>query len=309
MPEIKDKKNVKVKKLNLDGKEVKLELKELPVQVKIVDEEQGIIEAYVSVFGNVDSYHEVVEKGAFADFLKENFPRYPKGVWAHDWAVPIAKTIEAREDERGLFIKGKLIKGVQKADEAYLLLKEGVITDFSFGFQVDEADVDPETGIRYLKKIRIYEWSPVLVGANPEAMLVGVKADGQEAEPKPDDETTPPDETPADPEPKPENEPAPEPAPADPAPEAPAEGNGGDTGDQAEALSNAIEALKAATEALEALKGAKEAPASAKAGGSAVDPRGRDEQKLPKAVKLIIRDARQADKAIGRLLFRAKNTL
>lgn len=166
--------------MTLEGKEIKMMIKSLPVtSVKVVDEQQGIIEAYVSIFGNVDSYGDIVVKGAFADSLAKYFPRYPKGVWAHDWTQPIAKTLEAKEDERGLYIKAQLLLDIQKAKEAYVLIKEGVVTDFSFGYEVEDFQMDFEQGIRYLKKLTIYEWSPVLVGANSSATLVGVKNDGQ----------------------------------------------------------------------------------------------------------------------------------
>lgn len=166
--------------MTLEGKEIRMVIKSLPVtSVKVVDEQQGIIEAYVSIFGNVDSYGDIVVKGAFADSLAKYFPRYPKGVWAHDWTQPIAKTLEAKEDERGLYIKAQLLLDIQKAKEAYILIKEGVVTDFSFGYEVEDFQMDFEQGVRYLKKLTIYEWSPVLVGANSSATLVGVKSDGQ----------------------------------------------------------------------------------------------------------------------------------
>lgn len=176
----KQKDKLLVKKMALDGKEVKMVIKSLPItEVKVVDEEAGIIEAYVSIFGNVDSYGDIVVQGAFRDSLAKYFPRYPKGVWSHDWAQPIAKTLEAREDERGLYIKAQLLLDIQKAKEAYVLIKEGVMTDFSFGYEVDDYEMDFDKGVRYLKRLTIYEWSPVLVGANRSATLIGVKGDGQ----------------------------------------------------------------------------------------------------------------------------------
>lgn len=146
--------------------------------LKIVGEmdDRWIIEGYASVFGNVDSYYEIVDKGAFTGFLKEYFPRYPKLIWAHDWDKPIGVTLEAREDDFGLFVRGELLKDVAQAREAYALIKAGAMTDLSFGFRVDEDYIDPTSGARHLRKISIFEWSPVLVGANPKATLTGVKS-------------------------------------------------------------------------------------------------------------------------------------
>ncbi|RJQ67332.1 MAG: HK97 family phage prohead protease [Desulfobacteraceae bacterium] len=139
--------------------------------------DKGVIEAYVSIFDNVDLGGDKIIKGAFADSLKKKFP---VGCWMHNWDEPIAKTLEAREDKRGLYIKGKLILGVQKGKEAYELLKEGVIDEFSIGYRVLEDEWE-EDGTRLLKKLRLYEWSPVLVGMNPDTELLNVKEENQKA--------------------------------------------------------------------------------------------------------------------------------
>jgi uncharacterized protein len=152
-----------------------LEYKKLITEFK-VDEEHGTIEAYVSIFNNVDLGGDKILPGAFAESIAK---KLPVGCWSHNWDEPIAKTLEAREDEKGLYIKAKLIKGVQRADEAYLLLKEGVITEFSIGFRIQEYSWEKEDGkedeIRVIRKIKLYEWSPVLAGMNPDTELIGVK--------------------------------------------------------------------------------------------------------------------------------------
>jgi len=152
------------------------------VEPKTTDD--GIIEAFVSVFGNVDAYGEIIDYGAFKDSLAE---KLPKGVWSHDWREPIAATLEAKEvpagdpmlpesikNFGGLYIKGKLVLAVQKAAEALELIKEKVIDEFSIGY-MDEETYDAEDG-RHLKKLRLFEWSPVLVGANPMTEVVSVKS-------------------------------------------------------------------------------------------------------------------------------------
>lgn len=169
--------------MRLEGEEKKLVIKAIrSTSIKQVEgEDTGIIEAYVSIFGNVDSYGDIVEPGAFKDAVDafNADGRYPKGIWAHDWSFPIAKTLEMREDERGLYIKAQFILSVEKAREAYDLIKSGVMTDFSFGYEINESDID-NRGFRHLRKITIYEWSPVLVGANNQATLIDVKSAAQE---------------------------------------------------------------------------------------------------------------------------------
>jgi HK97 family phage prohead protease len=199
-----------VKKIKINGEEKKLVIKAIPFhsEIKALGDDEGVIEAYVSVFGNVDSYGDIVEKGAFTDAVKafNTDGRYPKGIWAHDWALPIAKTLEMREDERGLYIKAKLILSVPEARKAYDLIKAGVITDFSFGYEINDGKVEKD-GYRHLYKLTIYEWSPVLVGANNQAMILDAKSaqeSGVEEEEVEAHEAAPVEEA------KPEGEQAPE---------------------------------------------------------------------------------------------------
>lgn len=71
-----------------------IERKSYPVADIKVSEEVGVIEAIVSVFNHVDSGDEIVRPGFFEKSIAK---KLPKGVWAHDWKQPIAKTLEARE--------------------------------------------------------------------------------------------------------------------------------------------------------------------------------------------------------------------
>lgn len=160
-------------------------------EFKATDAAQGIAEMIVSVFGNVDAGNEVVVPGFFAESLAsrrtaDGRPR-AKGVWGHDWLTPIAKTLDAQEllpgDPRlpvalkslgGLWIKGQFNLDTQRGREAFSDLQFGSIDEFSFGFQVNQ---DRWTdGRRYLVKGEFLEWSPVLVGMNPDTMLLGTKA-------------------------------------------------------------------------------------------------------------------------------------
>lgn len=157
--------------------EAKADLKfNMPVTLKIVetkaDDEKGIIEAYVSIFDNVDLVGDIIKRGAFAESLAK---KLPKGVWGHDWNVPVAKTLEAREDEKGLYIKAQFNLDTQRGQEAYSDIKFGIIDEFSIGFRVLD-DEWTEDNIRVITKARLYEWSPVLVGANPDTELISVKS-------------------------------------------------------------------------------------------------------------------------------------
>lgn len=153
-----------------------MERKHLSLEVK-ADGEAGEFTGYGSVFGNVDSYGDRIEAGAFAGSLAT---RMPKLVWQHDLYQPIGKWTEAKEDGHGLFLRGKLTLGVEKAREAYELMKDGALDGLSIGYRTKTATNDGN--VRVLKEIDLWEVSLVTIGANPDALVTGVKSDMTEAD-------------------------------------------------------------------------------------------------------------------------------
>lgn len=135
--------------------------------------EEGSFEGYASVFGNVDAYGDVVEKGAFKKTIKEN-PN-PPILWQHNPDWPIGVTQEMREDDTGLFVKGKLVMEVQQAREAHALMKAGATKGLSIGYRLVKYLIDQTESVRRLKEVFLAEWSPVTFPANVRAQVVGVK--------------------------------------------------------------------------------------------------------------------------------------
>ena len=163
---------------------MKRETKSLHADVKAAD--QGVIEAVVSVFGNIDSYNERVMAGAFTKSLEHGLPT---GVLSHDWNNPVATTIQVEElpagDNRlpeaiklygGLFIRGQFFEDIPSSWETYLKIKRGLFREFSIGYEVVTDGY--KDGVRELYEVRLHEWSPVLVGANPATSLLAVKSAG-----------------------------------------------------------------------------------------------------------------------------------
>jgi HK97 family phage prohead protease len=146
---------------------------------------EGQFTGYASVFGNKDSYGDIVVQGAFADSLMEygdmgaGIPCY----WAHRMDDPymnIGQTVEAYEDDHGLFVKVQLDLETANGKQTHKLIKEGRVTQMSFAYDVLEGawvDRKPEEGGWYyeLRKLKIHEVSVVPVGANQETELTGVK--------------------------------------------------------------------------------------------------------------------------------------
>jgi HK97 family phage prohead protease len=151
-----------------------LEHKIFKFEVKEINEEEGVFTGYAATFSKTpDSYGDVIDSGAFKKTLKEGGKRI-KILWNHHALEPIGKPTELTEDEKGLLVKGKLSLGVQRAREVLSLMKDGVITEMSIGYNtMKETFTD---GVRHLQEVRLWDVSPVTFAANPEAVILGVKA-------------------------------------------------------------------------------------------------------------------------------------
>lgn len=141
----------------------------------------GVFEALVSVFGNKDSYGEVVMPGAFTRTLDEweksgdPIPVY----WSHRLDDPdfnIGHVLEAKETDDGLWVKAQLDLDNPKAKSTHNLMKSRRVTQFSFSFNVPPGGAKEGEDAIELHDIDLYEVGPTPIGANPETDLIGVKA-------------------------------------------------------------------------------------------------------------------------------------
>lgn len=139
--------------------------------------EDGLFGGYGSVFGNTDSYGDVVMPGAFKRTLADHKRRktMPKLFWQHDPWRPIGSWLSMEEDEVGLKVEGRLNMDVQQGREAYALLKAGDIDGLSIGYQVVKSEDDETENIQRLKELKLIEVSVVSLGANDRALVDAVK--------------------------------------------------------------------------------------------------------------------------------------
>ena len=169
----------------------------VPFEIKQLSEDAMIFEGYAATFGNVDRGGDVILPGAF----KSDIPRFlADGViaWQHDWSLPIGKPLELAETPDGLWVKAQLVPTTLGKD-AWQLMKAGVCKSLSIGYVASEVgDISSEEadrllaetntltefeksevrkkGIRALKRIQLYDISPVTVPMNPEARVLLLKA-------------------------------------------------------------------------------------------------------------------------------------
>lgn len=159
--------------------------KQVTVQLKADGDSlaDGQFTGYASVFDNVDSYGDVIRKGAFLESLAvygekgSGIPCY----WSHQMSNPlmcIGETVEAREDERGLFVKVQLDLDTEMGAQVHRLIKSGRVNQMSFAYDIEDyafAHDDDIGEYLELRKLKVHEVSVVQVGANQETELLDVK--------------------------------------------------------------------------------------------------------------------------------------
>lgn len=144
--------------------------KSFPFELKQVDE-NGIFEGYAAVFGNVDSWGDILEQGAFTKTLSKRANRI-KICYQHNPMQPIGVPLELREDTKGLYIKGKISQTTLGKD-VLQLMRDGVITELSIGYNTIKYEMDGP--YRRLKEVELWEISPVTWAANELALITSVK--------------------------------------------------------------------------------------------------------------------------------------
>jgi HK97 family phage prohead protease len=159
---------------------------------KALEGDQGLVEAYCSVFNNVDYAGEIIRPGFFAETINaanNQGKAFPKILWSHSmWDQPLGVTLEAEEvlpyDGRlptsisslgGLRVVGKFNLDTTAGHDAFSNIKMGALDQYSIGYYVIEDKFNRETGVVELLKGDWIEWSPVNFAANDATTTVSAK--------------------------------------------------------------------------------------------------------------------------------------
>ena len=134
----------------------------------------GLFTGYASLFGKRDGTGDIVMPGAFAASLKKRGRENIRMLFQHNPAELVGSWLEIYEDERGLFVQGRLDKNVQRGRELFSLLENGGLDGLSIGFKTVSAKQDRAAKTRRLISIDLWEISlvtfPMLEGARVSAV-------------------------------------------------------------------------------------------------------------------------------------------
>jgi HK97 family phage prohead protease len=123
------------------------------------EEEYGKFEGYASVFENTDLGNDIVKRGAFRKTIRERGVQGVKLLYQHKSDMPIGVLESIKEDDEGLYVKGKLALKTQAGQEAYELLKMGALDAMSIGFRANPKEVsyDKRSNKRMIGEVDLME--------------------------------------------------------------------------------------------------------------------------------------------------------
>ena len=156
---------------------------EVKSEIKIAEdmpdaEEEGTFEGYASVFENTDLGNDVIKTGAFKKSLRKRGYKGVKLLYQHKSDMPIGVFDSIKEDDNGLYVKGRLALKTTAGRDAYELLKMGALDAMSIGFRANPQEIsyDKRTQKRNIGEVDLLEISLVTFPMNPQALIRSVKA-------------------------------------------------------------------------------------------------------------------------------------
>lgn len=142
---------------------------------KELQEEDGLksvmIEGYAST-NDIDRSNDIVSAAVWEKGL-ENYLKNPIILAYHDYTKPVGRMVEHKTDSKGLWIKARISSA---AEDIFKLVKDGIMTAFSIGFRVLDAEYNQALDVFLIKEVELHEISVVPVPCNQNTLFSLSKA-------------------------------------------------------------------------------------------------------------------------------------
>ena len=125
-----------------------------------------MIEGYASTV-DTDRQGDIVPATVWKNGM-QNYLKNPVILAYHDHSEPVGRMVDHRIDSKGLWIKARISAA---AGEVFNLIKDGVLTAFSIGFRIADAEYDAATELFVVKDLELHEISVVSVPANQNTLF------------------------------------------------------------------------------------------------------------------------------------------
>lgn len=135
----------------------------------------GVLAGYAAVFNRDSEYMGFIERiapGAFSGTLVDDV----RALWSHEEETVLGRTragtLRLAEDSVGLSFEIDL-PDTQCGRDAAVSVRRGDVSGMSFGFEAleDQWTFDADPAVRTLKRLRLFEISPVAFPAYPDASV------------------------------------------------------------------------------------------------------------------------------------------
>ena len=128
------------------------------------------IEGYAST-NDMDRSNDVIPSSVWEEGI-QNYLKNPIILAQHDHDDPVGRMVEHKIDSKGLWIKGR----ISAAAEIFSLVKDEVVTAFSVGFRIMDAEYNAAAEVFVVKKLELVEISIVSVPCNQNTLFSLSKA-------------------------------------------------------------------------------------------------------------------------------------
>jgi HK97 family phage prohead protease/HK97 family phage major capsid protein len=116
---------------------------------------------------DIDRHGDVIPASVWEAGI-QNYLKNPIILAYHDHCEPVGKMVEHRVDEKGLWVKARISAA---AEDVFNLVKDGVLTAFSVGFRIMDAEYNSAAEVFIVKELELHEISVVSVPANQNTLF------------------------------------------------------------------------------------------------------------------------------------------
>jgi HK97 family phage prohead protease len=154
----------------------KFQTKDISNNILDIDNEARKVKAVVAVFNNVDLDNDIIIPEAVTKTILERGPQGKNLIWhLVDHEANLKSSVGKPES---IYVQGNELIAITpivdtELGEDYLkMCNEGIINQFSIGFSTVKSVMKDD--VRVIQELKLYEYSAVLWGANPETRMVGM---------------------------------------------------------------------------------------------------------------------------------------
>lgn len=128
--------------------------------------ESIFIEGYASTV-DIDRSGDVVPKSVWEAGI-QNYLKNPIILAQHDYDDPIGRMTDYKVDDKGLWVKARISSA---AEEVFGLIKDKILTAFSIGFRIMDAEYNSAAEVFVIKELELVEISVVSVPCNQNTLF------------------------------------------------------------------------------------------------------------------------------------------